>query len=508
MQNKEVIPIVDEWVPNPEDIIFTNAKNIIIAPLDKYYHITDPEIVSFVNTFWVNSKKKSYNSDDLRNHYCHYINYFEKYYDEEKEYFTNLAKIKYLIDNYKKTYKRDNLIYDINRYILQPSIFQKVINMTDRNYSLELKYKSNSNPQLQYNEEHAKALMEASILMNLCIPLITHFANSRRISNDEMDEFIIDVYDNILYAPIFSNINLISKIFETAYSNVSRNVKNNPIIWSPTKQDIRGKDDITHSQDALRNIIINIVPKYTFDKSLVSLNYTSIQKNNKFKITDIAYEYNFQPMSSSARNSEDNSSEADKIEANLINTSERLYLQVKVNYEYVTKNLFNNYAIANEEVKYFFNRLRENTVDGQIQNGFQKELVFNLFYKYFGDTQCIRQANNTDYVRFMLIARRMLLNYKMIFLPYILSGKVVKIINRKTLNKKDLDEIESNANYANVVKKYNNEKIYRQILNTIGTIITSTFEFVDKDRKDLDGERIIIDSKIIIDEFLLYALLV
>ena len=96
------IPLVDTWIPNKEDEIFTNSKNVIMAPLNKYYHIEDPEQIDFINCFWVNSKKKSYNSDDLRNHYCLYVNYFEKFFDEEKEYFTNLAKIKYLIDNYQE----------------------------------------------------------------------------------------------------------------------------------------------------------------------------------------------------------------------------------------------------------------------------------------------------------------------------------------------------------------------------------------------------------------------
>ena len=498
------IPLVDTWIPNKEDEIFTNSKNVIMAPLNKYYHIEDPEQIDFINCFWVNSKKKSYNSDDLRNHYCLYVNYFEKFFDEEKEYFTNLAKIKYLIDNYPE-YKRDNLIFDINRYILQPSIFQKVINMTERNYNLELNYKSNNNPQLQYTDAHAKALMETSILMNLCIPLITHFANKRRVNNDEMDEFIIDIYDNILYAPIFSNLVINSKLYETAYSNVSRNVKNNEIIWK--KQDIRGKDDITHSQDAVRNIIINIIPKYTFDKSLVSLNYTSIQKNNKFKITDIAYEYSYVPLSSSKRDGEDNSSDCDKFESNYIKTSEMLYLQEKVNFEMVSGYIYGKYTIDEDEINYFLSRLRNDT-NGYIQNEFQRELIFNLFYKYYGDTQSIRALNNRDYVKLMIIARKMLLSNQMIFLPYILSGKVVRIINRKTLNKKDLIAIQNNDYYPLVVKKYKNEKIYKQILNTIGTIIVSTFEFIDKDNEEIDGQRIIIDNNILFNEFLLYALLI
>ena len=57
--------------------------------------------------------------------------------------------------------------------------------MVDHNYNLELSYKSANNPQLQYTDDHAKTLLKISILMNLCIPLITHFAYSRKINESQ-----------------------------------------------------------------------------------------------------------------------------------------------------------------------------------------------------------------------------------------------------------------------------------------------------------------------------------
>ena len=300
----EIIPIVDEWKPDQNDIIFTNSKNIIMAPLaTKMFHLQDTN--NKINYFMVNPKK-SYNSDVLRDHTCLYLNYFEKYFDKDNEYLTNIGYIKYLIDCYPE-YQTLNFIYDLNRYIIQQSIFDKCNRMVNHNYTLSLSYKSANNPQLQYTDEHAKALMCMSILMNMTLPLICHFAFMRRVP--DIDEFLLDCYDNILYAPPFQHINIPAKLYETSISNVSKNEKNNAVIWA--KQDIRGKDTVTHSQGAVRNIIINIMPKYTFDKSMVSLNYTSIQKSNKFQVTDIAYEYSYIPLSSSKRDGEDNASEMD-----------------------------------------------------------------------------------------------------------------------------------------------------------------------------------------------------
>ena len=228
------IPYVDQWKPDEDDIYFTNSKDIIIAPVGKLYHIEESN--NMINFFFI-KPKKSYNSDLLRDHCCDYLNYFEKYFDEEKEYFTNLSFIKFMIDCYQD-YNANNVIFDINRYILQPSIYNKITKMVDYNYNLELLYKSANNPQLQYTDEHAKTLLKISLMMNLCIPLITHFAYCRKVT--DIDEFLLDIYDNILYYPEFDNaVNIFSKLYETSSSNVNRNVKNNLVIWAKLGQHIQ-----------------------------------------------------------------------------------------------------------------------------------------------------------------------------------------------------------------------------------------------------------------------------
>lgn len=517
MNNTNVeIPIIDEWVPNPEDIIFTNSKNIIIAPIAEFFHqdTTNPEMQKL--NYFIVKTKKSYNSEDLRNHNNHYLNYFEKFYDPEKELFTNMANIKFMIDAYagrppvdnegnpQQVYTLQNFMFDLQKYILQPSIYQKVIDMTERNYSLSLSYKSMNNPQLQYTDDHAKALSEASMIMNICIPLICHFAYTCMIT--DIDEYLLTIYDNILYAPIFQGkVNIYSKLFETAISNVEKNKKNNEVIYS--KQDIRGISPNIHAENSVKNIILNIMPKYTFDKSMISLNYTSIQKNNRFQITDIAYEYTFIPLSSSKRDGEDNASDFDRYEANMIKTSEALYLQSKVNCQMTLKKIENIWGESREaEVKYFMTHLRNE--NDEIVNGFQKQLIFNLFYKYFGDTESIKDINAKSFVKLMLIGKKMLLQYNMSFLPYVLSAKVNKIVARKTLNKKELTELQSFPEYQMVIDKYKNEKITKQILSTIATIITSEFTIIDYDNENIDEQKLIIEPSMIMRECLVYALLI
>ena len=71
------IPYVDKWKIQPEDIYFTNAKDVLVAPISNYYHLEDSNSAR-INYFWI-KPKKSYNSDLLRDHCCLYLNYFEKF---------------------------------------------------------------------------------------------------------------------------------------------------------------------------------------------------------------------------------------------------------------------------------------------------------------------------------------------------------------------------------------------------------------------------------------------
>ena len=339
--------------------------------------------------------------------------------------------------------------------------------------------------------------------MNLCIPIITHFAYMRRESN--IDEFLLDIYDYILYAPPFASVNIPAKLYETSISNISKNEKNNAVIWA--KQDIRGKDVVTHSMGAVRNIILNIIPKYTFNQNMVSLNYTSIQKSNKYQVTDIAYEYSYIPLSSSKRDGEDNASEMDKYESNLIKINEALYLQSKFNCEATMRRIVQEWGPFNEdEINFYMKELRND--QGEIINGFQKQLIFNLFYKYFGDTESIKAINVRDYVILMLAAKKMLKNNMMGYFPYIISSKVQKIVSRKTLNKKEFTRMQQSQYYQLIVDKYKNEKIIKQILGTVATIITSTFHIIDYDDPELHGQPIVVESDMIIEEALLYILLI
>lgn len=158
------------------------------------------------------------------------------------------------------------------------------------------------------------------------------------------------------------------------------------------------------------------------------------------------------------------------------------------------------------EIDFYHQRLRNEK--GVIVNSFQKQLIFNLFYKYFNDTQTIYSINGDDYIELMLSAKKILLDNHMILLPYIVSGKVDKLIGRKTINKKEKAKLVSSGYYDQIFKKYRNDKIIDSILSTTATIISSDFSIIDYHDRNLDGKKIETNPDIIIEETLMYTLLV
>ena len=287
--NQQEFVFADTWVPSNEDMIFKTVKGIIMANVSEYFGVEDN---SSLNAF-VMSMKRSYNSPAMRDHIVQYLNYFEKFYDDEKLLFSAYCRIKYLID-YEPNYNKDTFFFDIMKYIVKGPIEYLTTVMINDNYTLNLNYKSRTSSSLQYNNSHAMLLMKISVQMNQIIPLLCHFMYIKKVQNTT--DFLFEIYDKLIDHP---DIDVYGKLYETAYSNVMRSVKQNAIIWN--KQDIRGIDPVTHAIQCVQNILINIICKYDFSKNLVHYNYSSILRNTGYQITNIEYEYAFVALSSSKR---------------------------------------------------------------------------------------------------------------------------------------------------------------------------------------------------------------
>lgn len=138
---------VDEWEQTPEDEVFKTTQGAILLNVSSFYGMeTNVQLDAFIM-----STKRSYNNPKMRDHIIKYLNYFEKYYDQDHELPMIYSRLKYLID-YEPTYTKEAFMYDLKRYIMSGSIFLKIGFMNRDNYSLNLTYRNIKNPNLQYSD--------------------------------------------------------------------------------------------------------------------------------------------------------------------------------------------------------------------------------------------------------------------------------------------------------------------------------------------------------------------
>ena len=140
-----------------------------------------------------------------------------------------------------------------------------------------------------------------------------------------------------------------------------------------------------------------------------------------------------------------------------------------------------------DEIEFYKARLFDEENDNI--NTFQRNLVFNLFYKYFGDTESIKAINKDDYIKLVIAAKNMLISNDMVVLPYVISSKVTKSISRKNINKKEEGKVESCEIFSEIMEKYSYKpKIKQYILSLIATIFSSTINMIDYHDPNIDGK--------------------
>lgn len=123
-------------------------------------------------------------------------------------------------------------------------------------------------------------------------------------------------------------------------------------------------------------------------------------------------------------------------------------------------------------------------------------------------TNTINAINLEDYVKLIIAARRILETSGMVLLPYIVSSKIVRLATRKNVNKKELTKLESSPLWTAIKNKYKNEKIEKHILGLIAIILSSEFEIIDPEDKELDGQKITVIPELICEEILMYVSLI
>lgn len=520
LNSTNYLPRVDEWMPRKEDEIFKECKNAIIMPVTSFFYNGREDAIPELNRkqldMFVLTTKRCYNSNEVRSHICLYLNYFEKYYDKEHElqYFMYKMKAAMHYGNNGNPYTLGDFYYDIRNHILSDSMYDKVWRMVEDNYNLDLSYKNKNNEGLQYSNHHGKYFMEMCIFMNILIPLLMHYVYCLKIMNPEnINDIIYTVYNWLFEMYVdeqrmakrgLKRADMFAKLYETASTTMESHYKANKKLW--VMSEIRGFSPSINTNDSVNTIIMQVIPKYTFNGNVITYNISSVRNNPKFNISDISYEYDFSSLSSSKRDGEDNTSQFDKFEAHLTKIDEGLLLQNEFRANEVMKQIINKYGpFDQKEIDFYRNALISH--GRPLVNAFQQKLVNDQFFRFFGDTMSINSINADQYIILIIATKRMLLADGMKLLPYILAGNVVQISNRTSLSKKEEEKVRKSEYWAEIALKYNgDEKKLKEVLKLIGTIQGSKFNIIDYYNPEINGLNIKIELDILMDEILRFII--
>ena len=517
-------PPIDEWVPAPGDRLFTHIRGAIIVPIHRMFGMRDDDPANTMIDYFYVTAKRCYNSDTkmkdgklsigFRDHCTGYINFLEKFYDTEHILLNIYAQVKYMSDCQTRIYTLNAFIRDMCKLLINPkaSYEASYLNMCiDRlvcdQFKLDLNYKNQKSPVLEYTNQHAKIMLKISFMQNIIIPMVCHFIMKKKIPADQVKAVLLQVFD-----PLFEisketyGVDILSKLYETTISNVQKSVSSNIVLWEI--QSIRSRNPSVQTRESVESLAVQILPKYSFSNNIIHFNFNAVNRDLRFKVLDISYEYSFTTLSSSVRD-EDNNSECDKFEAHAAKLNEALLVQASATCRDNCKRIEQRYGpFPTPMLKFYQERL---TIDGEFRiSTLQRTLINYLMLGNAcgGDTQTIKLVNIREYIIMMLAAKRILTAHRFMQLPYIIGGKVVRVVSRKSINKKEIQKIESSPYFDLIHKKYNNPKIEHDvILNLLAQILSSEYETISYENRELDGKPFKLIPDLVAEELLRYIML-
>ena len=159
--------------------------------------------------------------------------------------------------------------------------------------------------------------------------------------------------------------------------------------------------------------------------------------------------------------------------------------------------------VTDDEISFYRQELTRD--GGEIVNRFQQDLVNLSVYKFFGDPITSKFTNKTEYIA-MMIATKKLLQMRFVLLPEILCGKVIRLVDRKSINKKYMEKVKMSPTWKKIEALYRNPLKEDQVLSNIAVILSSEFEYISYDDRYLNGTKILIQPEVLYEEFLKFII--
>lgn len=466
----------------------SSEKNTIEVPFEKIFK----KDVAFLDKFHINKKRTYCNIMDI---IIQSNNDILKY-DKNNEFLFNYLAVKFKID--KGVYTDETFIKELYKTVITKEFIQAVEHYVEKNYQFDLdsKQMAKFNEGLQFTDNHSKILLKISVGMKFVIPLILHYIYFNPSTQEDLGEYLLLSFDPLF--DIFSpNVDIINKLYESVYSRVIVTRYSDRTFWYYCE--VMGYSIEQLTNNLVKKLIVDIIPKYEFEKNVISLNHVFINNNIEYTFR-YNFPLNFKPLN--LTESENNGlTDFDKLAINTARINEAEIIINKVNIKMTINYLLKKYdiKISKDEIKYYIKDFSLNRL--------QKNMMFLFFSKYFGSAISLYNCNVKQYVTLLIMMKKILEKNNFSYLQKILTGKIEVVNEKKSLNKKNLLKIIESDKYRVIIENKFPNTIFNImdsniITKLVATILNNKFTSHDFDETSKDGEEIKVNSDVVSEEVL------
>ena len=485
-----------------------NDDRTLTISFSKLFEVEDKERV---DTFRI-IRKRAYNK--LVEVIAECINYiFSK--DKKDEIKETYASIKIKIVQDDEPYEFSEFLEDLRTLC---KMTEKIVFKWIEEIYVEKKEnkeeRKNSNIELQFTSEHNKIIIRSSVMIKFIIPLIMEYSEEY-FKNEGLDKYILDCFGVCFEINEKDGVDIKQKLFKIVSSRIKTTRYSDCTIWRFLSH--MNETAEVASNEFYRKTLLDIIPKLSHDRNVISYIHVSIRQMLQFKFR-LNYPISYTPKSSVEVIDTNNNkiTNIERLEFAIARTDETLiYLNKAKIFEKIIKVFQSEDKITKDELKYYS--------DNVALNNIQMNFLFLFLCKDFDRYQLSYQLTYTEYMILLIYFKKWLKRNHFEFLSKWITASFESSImdEQKIINNKEFMNslLESKDFQYLILDKYKyvstflaNNNVIAKKISTIfmnkPIIIPSYEEFLEGKEKEVIEDFKASDKSAIADEVLQFIKLV
>ena len=478
-------PDVMEWKPeSEEDIYYTfDGENIIANYNSKVGRL---EEVSTLPIYYIKKNHYKVRMPEI----AHYLNFFTRFYDLDRDTFFSMMALKYAIDiNLQMTQKEfaDRVL----KQIVSKQFIAKCKLMACEEYKLNINADTsgrfNNTPKI--TNAQALQIVAISFCFKLLTPLILHFVNTNSNYDPSNKTGYLKCFTIIHHKIIkkfeYKDTPVYNALCRFVVFRAERLFRHNLVAFGQ-KQMLRGDTLEMYIEQLIREVIcVKTLYKLDYRKSCVAFIDGIIHQYNsnylKENYTCKPYEIDSDETS---KDSDDSHSHAEALEMSMYKRDESAAMIADVNSRLIVDQLKSDYkalGITDDEFNFYYGHYQPNDVN--------RYLFENFYAGKFKDPYAVCNINRRDMVYLLVCLKKILHLNGLHILAQLSTAAVYSKPKVNTIkNAQFIEELTSSPIYKEIIKtKYAalSELSLKDdpILSNLSMFINSVYTLIDYDPK-------------------------